>query len=269
MAGNITIVEARERYVKVPRDLTKGDISLAAVGLYAAILSFGKDWRLNIHGLSSVLGVSVGLVKKYMGELEKSGYVQRTRTKGDDGRFTGWDYTVGTERLKTPTSEETDGRKNRQSENPTVGKTDDRKIDAYNKDYNQQEELKVKEAYNKPNIDSAGFDFRRSLIDLGVPAALVDDWLKVRHAKRATNTQTAYEAIAREIKKSGRPAEVCIRFVVERSWAGFKAEWLNEEDSRTRRDTRPAAPKQESHMDYYARVMRELHPEEYGGIDNQ
>lgn len=267
MAGNITIVEATERYVKVPRDLVKGDVSLTAVGLYAAILSFGKDWRLNVRGLASVLNVSVPLISKYMVQLEKAGYVQRTRTKGEDGRFTGWDYTVGTDILKTPTSEKTDTRKNRVSEKPSIGKTDGRKIAPYNKDSKGIEDENTIQDY-KEHKDSAGFDFRREVIGLGVPAALVDDWLKVRHGKRLTNTRTAFDAIAREIAKSGRPAEECVRFVVERSWGGFKADWLVNDNPGSTRRAQPA-PQQESHMDYYARVMRELHPEEYGGIDNQ
>lgn len=111
------------------------------------------------------------------------------------------------------------------------------------------------------------FDFAKEIEALGVPAAVVVDWMKVRGAKRADNTRTAYEGIVREIRKSGKTAEECIRFSAEHGWRGFEAAWMEKDDQR--RNNRPAAPKQESHMDYYARVMRELHPEEYGGIDNQ
>ena len=111
------------------------------------------------------------------------------------------------------------------------------------------------------------FDFAKEIEALGVPAAVVADWMKVRGAKRADNTRTAYEGIVREIRKSGKTAEECIRFSAEHGWRGFEASWMGKDDQR--RNNRPAAPKQESHMDYYARVMRELHPEEYGGIDNQ
>lgn len=115
-----------------------------------------------------------------------------------------------------------------------------------------------------------GFDFRAALVRLGVTPQVADDWMKVRHTKRATNTETAFNNIAREIEKSGRPADDCIRFVVERSWSGFKADWMNED--RPGLSSRTAAPQRESLIEHYARVHRELEQiiPGYGNhIDNQ
>ena len=50
--------------------------------------------------------------------------------------------------------------------------------------------------------------------------------MEVRKGKKATNTETAFKSIEREIMKSGRSAEECITLAVENSWSGFKAEWL-------------------------------------------
>lgn len=90
-----------------------------------------------------------------------------------------------------------------------------------------------------PPTKSSAFSLRSELIAAGVSADVADAWLAVRKAKRAVNTEVAWRAIEREISRSGRSAGECIRFAAERSWAGFKAEWLNEEN--TRRAT-PAAP---------------------------
>ena len=68
-------------------------------------------------------------------------------------------------------------------------------------------------------------------------AEVADAWLKVRHNKRASNTKIAFDGIAREIAKTGAPADDCIRMAVERSWQGFRADWYNESSSAT-----PAAP---------------------------
>ena len=112
------------------------------------------------------------------------------------------------------------------------------------------------------------FDFAKEIERLGVPAEVVADWMKVRGAKRADNTRTAFQGIVREIQKSGHTAEECIRFSCEHGWRGFEAAWMERED-RERQARQAPAPKQETHMDYYTRVMRELHPERYGTVDNQ
>lgn len=72
------------------------------------------------------------------------------------------------------------------------------------------------------------FDFRAALLGLGVEPELADTWLQVRKAKRAINTEVAFKGLRREIEKAGIPAADCIRIAVERSWSGFRAEWLEE-----------------------------------------
>ena len=121
-----------------------------------------------------------------------------------------------------------------------------------------------------PAHTRVGFDFRAALVQLGVTPQVADDWMKVRHTKRATNTETAFDNIAREIEKTGRPADDCIRFVVERSWSGFKAEWMNED--RPAAGSRSDAPRRESLTEHWRRVDREVEQirnRQRNGTDNQ
>jgi len=71
------------------------------------------------------------------------------------------------------------------------------------------------------------FSFRSALLSLGVDSVLADEWLKVRKAKKAVNTETAFNALKREVEKSGLVANICIKIAVEKSWSGFNAEWIN------------------------------------------
>lgn len=71
------------------------------------------------------------------------------------------------------------------------------------------------------------FDFKKSLLEIGVSPQVAEDWLKVRKAKKAANTETAFKRIQHEIQLSGLSADECITIAVERSWQGFKAEWLS------------------------------------------
>lgn len=83
------------------------------------------------------------------------------------------------------------------------------------------------------NIKDKRFDFKKSLIEIGVTPEVADDWMQVRKAKRASNTETAFKRIKNEIDKSGLSANECITIAVARSWQGFQADWLsNQQRSR-------------------------------------
>lgn len=75
-------------------------------------------------------------------------------------------------------------------------------------------------------IEPEIFNFKKSLLALGVEKKIVQDWLAVRRLKKGANTQTAFTAIKNEIEMSGRSANDCIKIAVERSWAGFNHQWL-------------------------------------------
>lgn len=79
------------------------------------------------------------------------------------------------------------------------------------------------------NEDINKFNFKSSLIGLGVEKEIVTDWLKVRKLKKASNTETAFNRIEAQINKSHLPANDCIRIAVEKSWSGFEADWVKDE----------------------------------------
>lgn len=78
------------------------------------------------------------------------------------------------------------------------------------------------------------FDFRKALLGLGVSQEVADAWMQVRKAKKAVNTEIAFNAIAKEIAKTGKPADACIRLAVEKSWCGFKADWMENAENPSR-----------------------------------
>ncbi|WP_297093978.1 helix-turn-helix domain-containing protein [uncultured Draconibacterium sp.] len=89
-------------------------------------------------------------------------------------------------------------------------------------------EKPIKKDYKKGN-NTPQFNFKKSLIDLGVEERVAIDWLKVRSEKKASNTETAFTAIKNQIEISGLSANDCIKKAAEESWKGFKASWLDEE----------------------------------------
>jgi hypothetical protein len=81
--------------------------------------------------------------------------------------------------------------------------------------------------------EKENFDFKKSLIEIGVEKNIIEDWLKVRKNKKASNTETAFNRIKNEIELSGLLANECIKIAAERSWQGFNHKWLNNEKNWT------------------------------------
>ena len=73
------------------------------------------------------------------------------------------------------------------------------------------------------------FSFLKELLSIGVERKIAEEWIKVRRNKKLTQTETAFRKTKAEIDKSGRSANDCITLCVERSWGGFKAEWVERE----------------------------------------
>ena len=227
MAGNIKIIEARENFQRVPREIIfTPDVDAFTLGVYVKVLCLGVKWELNVNGLAKVVGCSADRIRKVFAVLEGAGYLRRSRAQDQGGHFTGWDYEISAEPLtnqegKTPTSVN-----HRHRENTDVGKTPTSvKTGGIYIDSKGESSDSIGETID---TNSAPFDFRRSLLALGVSAEVADAWLQVRKGKRATNTQIAFEATAREIAKAGISADDCIRIAVERSWSGFSADWIKD-----------------------------------------
>ena len=279
MAGNIIIVEPRERFKRVSLEAIRNErIDLFTLGMYTRLLVLGKDWSLNINGLSSLFGVGAEKIRNAVGLLEEEGFIRRECVRDEvTGKLGGWNYYIYADAV--PENERTALRKNRNTEKtairlePQYG--EDRITENHEDNNNILNHNNRPKKNNKPNNTEAGrFDFRRALVELGVPDEIVSDWLEVRKKKNASNTRTAFNKIKNEIEKAGIPAADCIRICAENSWRGFEAAWLvkdQQEDAKEpeKREvinyyaTGPKKPqtKDEPLSDYYRRMWAELQKE--------
>lgn len=74
------------------------------------------------------------------------------------------------------------------------------------------------------------FPFKKSCLDLGIDADVLDDWLKLRKAKGGANSETAFNSIKAQIEKAFLSPTNCIEIAVIKSWVGFEAKWLSNVD---------------------------------------
>lgn len=78
------------------------------------------------------------------------------------------------------------------------------------------------------------FMFKNALISLGVTPQTATDWIKVRQAKKAAQTETAFNIIKREVaavcNNYGVTADDAIKVAIDRNWQGIKATWFDNVD---------------------------------------
>ncbi|NMU89072.1 hypothetical protein HGQ98_04145, partial [Achromobacter ruhlandii] len=67
----------------------------------------------------------------------------------------------------------------------------------------------------------------KDLVAVGVDRQHAQDWLKVRKAKKAPLTLTAWDLVVEEAEKAGLSVAEAVRISAENSWAGFRASWMD------------------------------------------
>ena len=90
----------------------------------------------------------------------------------------------------------------------------------------EEEEVKGEEEGEGEDPPTPVFNFKKSLLNYGFKKELVNDFMKIRKNKNATNTETALNAFIKQIEKTGREKNEVFKIIVEKGWKGFEAEWL-------------------------------------------
>ena len=81
--------------------------------------------------------------------------------------------------------------------------------------------------------DDNKFDFKKSLLSLNVNESLVNDWMTVRKNKKASNTETALKSFLKQVELSKLSVEKVIEMCIYKSWVGFEAKWITENEQVT------------------------------------
>lgn len=69
-------------------------MSLKAKGLLSLMLSLPDDWDYSVRGLAALVADGKQAVMTGLQELERFGYLKRSRLSGESGKFGGWVYDV-------------------------------------------------------------------------------------------------------------------------------------------------------------------------------
>jgi len=83
-----------------------------------------------------------------------------------------------------------------------------------------------KTTITKANIYKEKFNFANALVSQGADQKLISEYMEVRKAKKAVNSETAFKSLISEQQKSGLTLNQVLEHCVVNSWKGFKAEWV-------------------------------------------
>ena len=74
--------------------LRNKELTLKAKGLLSQMLSLPEDWDYTLAGLSHINRVKIDAIREAVKELEKAGYIVRSRERDEKGRLRGADYII-------------------------------------------------------------------------------------------------------------------------------------------------------------------------------
>ena len=74
--------------------LRNKELSLKAKGLLSQMLSLPEDWDYTLSGLAHINREKIDAIREAVKELEKAGYIRRSRERDSKGRLRGADYVI-------------------------------------------------------------------------------------------------------------------------------------------------------------------------------
>ena len=74
--------------------LRNKELSLKAKGLLSQMLSLPEDWDYTLKGLSLINREKIDAIREAIKELERTGYIVRSRESDEKGRLRGADYVI-------------------------------------------------------------------------------------------------------------------------------------------------------------------------------
>ena len=101
--------------------LRNKELSLKAKGLLSQMLSLPEDWDYTLAGLSFINREKIDAIREAIKELERAGYIVRSRERDEKGRLRGTDYVIF-EQPQTPPVSDLPILENPTLDNPTLEK---------------------------------------------------------------------------------------------------------------------------------------------------
>lgn len=196
------------------------EMTLKAKGLLSMMMSLPDDWDYSIAGLTALSKDGKDSVMSALNELERFGYLKRTRLIDKNGQFAGYDYDIFEQPQDEKPYPEKPYSENPNTENPPQYNTNILNTNKLNTN-------DIKKERKKDSFDQliAGYLETVNPENREAIKELLQDWSKVRKAKRAAMTDRAIQLNLKNLndyaKQSNMTVEKYLEAVIMRGWQAF------------------------------------------------
>ena len=122
--------------------LRNKELSLKAKGLLSQMLSLPEDWDYTLAGLSFINREKIDAIREAVKELERAGYIVRSRERDEKGRLRGADYVIF-EQPQTPPVSDLPTLENPMQLNKDIQRTDLPKKEKSNTDLSSTDSIPI------------------------------------------------------------------------------------------------------------------------------
>ena len=88
------VEKTRDYTIMANHHLKDRQLSLKAKGLLSVMLSLPEEWDYTLKGLARISREGVDAIRECIRELERAGYVARTRQRNEQGHLKGMEYVI-------------------------------------------------------------------------------------------------------------------------------------------------------------------------------
>ena len=99
-------------------------------------------------------------------------------------------------------------------------------VDFSEEEKNNQSLSDQKETSPQGSAAPPPFNFKQAMLSAGFAADLTEEWLKIRKAKKAVNSELAFKTFLGHVQRTGRDKNEILALVVQKQWKGFEASWV-------------------------------------------
>lgn len=188
-------------------------MTLKAKGLHSLMLSLPEDWDYSIAGLTTLSKDGKDSVMSALNELERFGYLKRTRVTDEKGKFAGYDYDIFEQpKAKTPYAEK-----------PNTDKSDTEKPSQYitkelntKKSITEQQSTEGIEKKERKKGNLTYDEIISSMVDNENVKKTIYEFIKMRKLIKKPMTDFALKKLINKLKRlSSDPTEQII--ILEKS----------------------------------------------------
>jgi len=110
MSGKIHRIKSTGNFVILQKTVLQDEnLSWKAKGLHCYLMQLPADWQINVADLSNRSKDGRDATASALSELQKAGYIKRTKINDEGGKFAGYDYEVHEVKISTTNGKTVNG----------------------------------------------------------------------------------------------------------------------------------------------------------------